>query len=366
MQMLKYLSLRTLHLETTTRCNARCPMCARNVRGGKVNPRLPIADLTLQDVTQFFPSSFIRQLKRVYLCGNFGDPAAGEETLEILKFFRRTQPALDLSIHSNGGVRSEAWWAEVAQVVSSARFAIDGLSETNSIYRRGTHWPRIIANLKAFIAAGGKAEWDFLVFRHNEHEIADAEKLAKELGVHRFRIKRTSRFKTTEPDNGFRVENVDGSFAYAIYSPSPIYQNASAQIAEQLAQRYGSLERYYDQAQIKCKAVAENSIFVSAEGLVFPCCWTAQKIYMDNESEENAQSQNFFLGNQPHQLSLRQFSLNEILSSPVFSERLEQSFQAKSCSSGKLKVCSRICGSELDAFSQQFAPLHRVESKELA
>ena len=48
-----------------------------------------------------------------------------------------------------------------------ARFAIDGLEDTNHIYRRNTDWVKIVQNATAYIAAGGRAEWDFIVFAHN-------------------------------------------------------------------------------------------------------------------------------------------------------------------------------------------------------
>lgn len=36
---------------------------------------------------------------------------------------------------------------------------------------RGTKWQIILKNMRGFFAAGGSAEWDFIVFRHNEHQV---------------------------------------------------------------------------------------------------------------------------------------------------------------------------------------------------
>ena len=45
-----YDEVRIVHLELTHRCNAACPMCARNVYGGQVNPSMPLSELSLEDI----------------------------------------------------------------------------------------------------------------------------------------------------------------------------------------------------------------------------------------------------------------------------------------------------------------------------
>ena len=44
-----YEEIRTVHLEVTSKCNARCPMCLRTICGGKTNPQLPLVELSLAD-----------------------------------------------------------------------------------------------------------------------------------------------------------------------------------------------------------------------------------------------------------------------------------------------------------------------------
>ena len=36
--------------------------------------------------------------------------------------------------------------------------------------------------MKWYIKAGGVARWEFLVFKHNQHQIEEARQLANELG----------------------------------------------------------------------------------------------------------------------------------------------------------------------------------------
>ena len=54
-------------------------------------------------------------------------------------------------------------------------FAIDGLEDTNHLYRVNTNFNKIMENAKAFINAGGIARWDFIAFAHNEHQIEEAK-----------------------------------------------------------------------------------------------------------------------------------------------------------------------------------------------
>ena len=58
---------------------------------------------------------------------------------------------------------------------------IDGTTnEVHSFYRRNTDYNKVINNARAFINAGGVATWQFILFKHNEYQLEDAKKLAKE------------------------------------------------------------------------------------------------------------------------------------------------------------------------------------------
>ena len=46
---------------------------------------------------------------------------------------------------------------------------------------------------------------------------------------------------------------------------------------------YGSMDAYYDAAPIVCKVKKENSLFITAEGLAMPCCWTAGSGMMERK-----------------------------------------------------------------------------------
>ena len=84
----KYEDVRAIHLEITEKCQAACPMCDRNIHGGKDNPNLGMHELSLLDIQTMMPPDFVKQLERIYMCGNFGDPIVAKDTLEVFQYFR--------------------------------------------------------------------------------------------------------------------------------------------------------------------------------------------------------------------------------------------------------------------------------------
>ena len=189
--------VKQLHIEASSVCNAACPMCPREVNPF-FNKDTDGVSITLEQIQEKFNDDFIKQLELVYLCGSYGDPAACPDCIKILKYFRQTNDRICLGIHSNGGLRNTKWWAELGAVLNRpgdyCRFGIDGLRDTNHIYRVNTDFDKIIENAQSYIAAGGQAIWEFIVFEHNEHQVEEARKMSKELGFANFIEKVSRRF----------------------------------------------------------------------------------------------------------------------------------------------------------------------------
>lgn len=206
--------IKQIHLELTDKCNAGCPMCPRYLDyGSKLNPYLPLDEITLDQFKTWFPRRIISNILRVYACGNYGDPIMARDTLEIFKYIRYNSTECGIAMHTNGSARSREWWTELATLMTdnirtdATIFSIDGLEDTNHLYRRGTDFNKIINNAKIFIDAGGLAKWDFIVFRHNEHQVEDARQIAKELGFIDFNVKKTTRWPMFD-ENGLGMHPV--------------------------------------------------------------------------------------------------------------------------------------------------------------
>ena len=184
-----------LHLEPSNYCNAFCPECSRaydNSKGFVDN-----AYMKLVDVKKWFHKDNLPNLGQITLCGSYGDPIINPELEKIIKYFVETWDDMTVRIATNGGMRTVKWWNQLGELLNpydhEVLFGIDGLEDTNEMYRIGVDWDRLEANYKSFIAGGGFAVWQFIVFPWNEHQIEEARQYAKEDGFKKFLIRISSR-----------------------------------------------------------------------------------------------------------------------------------------------------------------------------
>lgn len=354
--MYKLENIKTIHLEVTQNCQAACPMCDRNMNGEGVNPHINLDELTLDDCKKIFPPEFIAQLKTMYMCGNLGDPIVARDTLEIFQYFRQYNSNMWLSMNTNAGARDETWWRELAQVfgkMGAVIFSVDGLRDTNHIYRQGVNWDRVETAMRAFISAGGRARWDFLVFEHNQHQVAQAEQIANDWGFEKFVAKKTGRFvdANTNKKEKHQAKDRKGEETAEIKKPSKEYQNRALSKQDKLIEKYGSMDAYYDIAPIRCKVKEEGSLFITAEGLALPCCWTAGRMYKWWHKDPRVEQIWNYIGDKSS-IDARQ-GLDQVFATGIF-DNIEASWNKSSCKEGKLKVCATKCGAEWDPFAEQF------------
>ena len=354
--MYRYQDIKTIHLEVTQNCQASCPMCDRNMNGEGINPHINLDELSVEDCKNIFSPDFIAQLDTMYMCGNLGDPIVARDTLEIFKYFRKHNSNMWLSMNTNGGAKSEAWWSELANVLGrmgAVIFSVDGLRDTNHLYRQGVVWDNIERNMKAFIAAGGRARWDYLIFEHNQHQVEEAEALANAWGCEKFMKKKTGRFidaKTNKKET-HQAKDRKGNETTKLKKPDEKYVNKALSKQEVIINKYGSMDAYYDAAPVVCKVKKENSLFITAEGLALPCCWTAGRMYKWWHKDPKVEQIWDFI---PDISALQaRNGLEAVFATGIF-ERIQDSWAKPSCGDGKLKVCAMKCGAEFDPFAEQF------------
>ena len=326
--MYKITDIQSIHFEITSKCQARCPMCPRRINGGPMTPGVELHEVDLATFIKWFPKDFISQLKFLSMCGNLGDPIIAKDTLEIYRYLRETNPEMSLQMHTNGSGRNKRWWSELAQLKVNVVFGIDGLADTHALYRVNTNFLKIIENAKAFIAAGGDARWDMLVFKHNEHQVQDCERMSKNLGFTHFYQKHTSRFR----DGKLDVIDDNQIVTHTLY-PTAISDKNSKSVVEAKKDVLPT---------ISCKAIKDSQMYVAANGTVTPCCWLDQEWH-----PAHSENKIDYIDKISVWPNLNINDLKEIFASGYF-EKISDCW-----SSTGLKECSKQCGS-FDKLNKQF------------
>jgi hypothetical protein len=340
--------VRHVQIDHTSRCNLLCPQCSR-VTNGRLNPLLPLGELSLGDYERIFTPDFSRQLESVLFCGNYGDAAASNTFLESVRFLKsRGIPAI--TVMSNGSLQSPEWWRELASLLSGPRdkvcFSIDGLADTNHLYRVNSRFDKIMANTRAFISAGGKARWDYLVFEHNQHQVAEAERLAGEMGFKSFALKRTARFINQKNfSSGLPSETEEGAKQQIKAPTAAAYRSESFSQFTEVMKEHGSWESYAASTEIDCKFKKSRTIFIDFEARLWPCCWLGAPIHLAEENPQKRQMRTV-LEKYGHDFnSLRHHSLADLLSHEWLRVSLPQSWEA---GGDRPPACSRTCGKQYD------------------
>lgn len=284
--MFDYQNIDEYQIEITSYCNAACPQCPRNINGGAINPYMPLCHLERDVIDRTFSRDLCSRLRQVFFCGSYGDPIMHPEFLDILRDFRRKNPHLWLYFHTNGGVHDSKYWTEIAEVMAGygqIDFGIDGLEETLHLYRRNVDFSKVMQNAKSFISAGGRAQWNFIVFEHNEHEIEHARTRAHDMGFFNFLLRKTGRFfhhgQECELNSWPVVDRRDGQVIYHLRPPrDPAWRNKSLQRLPDL-KRDHDLDVYFRTTPIRCDALLGKKVAISAEGLVMPCNFFTHNLY---------------------------------------------------------------------------------------
>ncbi len=327
----------TFHIELTDKCNAGCPMCPRTEHLNRCRPDRTVVknvELGLADFQTHFDDAFAARTAEVIFGGAYGDPLAASELLEVVEHL--TERGVRVAVATNGSLRKPDWWARLGRAMartgSRLELHIDGLEATNPLYRVNTSYAKIIENARAYIATGARAEWHFIIFRHNEHEIEEAFRRSRALGFEAFTLIDTVRFGPT------------GRFAYQMPSGEARALEAPRRTAADFALEGGeiALASRAEAAEartlsphavngIDCKSAARNSPYISAHGQVSACCWVA------GSGEEAA----FFGG---HALAAERYNLRHRRLAEILQDEPFASLYAEAWAEDRLATCRHKCG----------------------
>lgn len=378
-----------LHLEISTLCNAACPCCPRfNANSPLLGEGLKLGYISITKFKEWFPPEVMSRVKELNFCGNHGDPGTNPDFAKIVEYISKFN--LDhFQFHSNGGMKTPKYWKALAKACNKCNFivrpvfSVDGLKDTNHIYRRNVKWDKLMDNMQAFIDEykdKPNIVWDYLVFKHNQHQIEETKKLAGKMGISNIQFKHPLNL-----DDGKNITPIpslarDGSILYWI-DPSdlerfkPTYLDKDAKTVYE-KKKLTPLNKFWgnkredspedtqkkaelDEVKIipRCKP---HDLYVEFDGTVHQCCFAATGFYSSREAyysgkQISIQSYDYLdardrLGRGGIALNLNHTTLTKIEKNNTL-KKLNTFTWDKKVSEGKSLVCATFCGEKqgLDA-----------------
>lgn len=234
------------HIELTRKCGLKCPACPRTYDSHTTQDLK--TDINTQDLLHFFSPEMIRKLKYIYFQGNLGDPIYHPDFHQIAEHFFSAQ---HLGLTTNG-MQSKGFWNQVLSSWpshSTITFSIDGLQDTNSIYRAGSKWQTLEELFQLIRTTPRKCEleWKFIVFEHNKHQIEEARELAKNIGFDVFRIQKSRPL--------FEEMTLNGTL-------QPYWEST-----------WDEEPAVYLQNELDPFCMTGDMHYINAHGQYSPCCW---------------------------------------------------------------------------------------------
>lgn len=349
-----YNEILSVHVELSSICNAACPGCQRfNFNSPIVRSDLIQQSVTLEQFKKWFPLEVVTQIKFWQFCGTFGDPMAAKEIYEILEYIcNNSSHETNIQVNTNGGLRSTSLYKKIGKLFAThaklclgckkITFSIDGLSDTNHIYRRNVVWEKVWNNLMTYIETGAEANWDFLQFKHNVHQVDKARAIAEKHNI-MFCLKNPHGVdKVAMPvyNKNFELEYIiehatDNGYPYSL--PAGIgWQHATTPEVPPETEGVITCNSKREHGWIPDhEGVTE--IYIDSQGQILPCCFVSVALggtspHIWSPQVQKIQSDMGLKNNLNH------YSLKEIINSGVL-EIWSNSWKTKGIS-----ICWQFCG----------------------
>lgn len=329
--MYKSDEIKEVTVEATSYCNARCPQCDRFDM--KNNTIVPLKHLSLETIKKINKQS-LPNLQKVLFEGACGDILNHPQALEIAKCFSDVD---ELIFVTNASIRNTKYFENLAEVKNlKIIFSIDGLEDTNHLYRQNTNFKKIIDNARAFINAGGYAIWKFIVFEHNEHQFDEVKQLSADLGFKKFEYQHSDR--SWHQGDSWPVYNKN------VYQ-FDLKPSTKVNKSDKLASDYSTLSQDLTykaknlQLPIECPSRDRGEIFVEYNGNVIPCCMLANDFWNNNFNSKFLFS---LLKQDKDSINLNYHNFDKIFNSDFYINTLPQSLKNR-----PMPKCIQFCGKTL-------------------
>tara|TARA_R110000772_G_scaffold83367_3_gene176395 strand:- start:66 stop:1022 length:957 start_codon:yes stop_codon:yes gene_type:complete len=234
-----------LDIELTSFCNIECKGCFR-VISKHADKILNREYITIDTIRERFHKEMFPSIKIINFCGSVDEPTTHPQFFDIIRHFADWDAHINIA--TNGSLRTTKWWSELAGILPDSHvvtWGIDGSDELSEVYREGSNFKKIEQNYRAFNSAGGRSNWQFIVFEHNEHQLDAAKAKATAEGFKNFKTIISHRKDTTGNVRAAKTEKIDN--------------------AKEIA-------------SVSCKYANQKRIFINHAGNVIPCCHLNSKM----------------------------------------------------------------------------------------
>lgn len=183
----------SLHIETTNRCVLACPGCPRTTWKDLLKSPVAKTDLDVDLLERFLDCDGGRKINRFYLCGDYGDSIYYPDLLKLIERFR---DKVSFEIVTNGSRQTEKFWNNLSSLLTDkdrVTFSIDGLADTNHLYRINSDWPSIERGIDIIARSSAQMHWKTIVFNFNVEQLEKIKSFANAKGA-TFHAEKTHRF----------------------------------------------------------------------------------------------------------------------------------------------------------------------------
>jgi hypothetical protein len=193
-------------------------------------------------------------------------------------------------------------------------------------------------NVRSFIDSGGNATWQFVVFKHNEHQLDDAVDFGKKLGFTNFMVKVSHRFALDKIYNRVSIGS-DGT----IIEP-PINTEYVHDVINNISTDFNidSWLTASENKKINCCAKKDLSVYIDSEGNIFPCCYIGAYLFSKHPLKINDQWDSLY-NTEGKLCNLNTMSWSNIINSNFF-DQIEKRWNYNTYSEGRLAICAANCG----------------------
>jgi len=264
-----------LNVDINSSCNAACPGCARQIDNLFKNQTVPFNKHMSFDVWKKIINELGNRLKQITFCGNYGDAGATKELPDFIDYAASVNPDAKIIVVSNMGINSIDFWKKVATIRPNnvlIQCSIDGLSDTNHIYRRFVKWNKVWENVNTVIKAGANAEWKFIEFSWNKHQIEAARAISNMVGFKSFIVTPNNDLRSSDKFwNAYNNHKTE--WDNVAHWRDTVITKLDYQTLDPVTSRNTIIDRLAKIDSIDCYTKNERSIHIDWNGHIWPCCW---------------------------------------------------------------------------------------------